>query len=278
MKNADSDPHTEFKPGRRRNNFIRISLQKLQNSLNEQILTERYARYPGILQGLNPAAKVLAAVGLIILAGLSRSWAALAGLWLLSLLLMKYSKLPVRVLQLRIWSFIPAITLLLSIPGMFNIINDGTPLLFLYKTGPFRFWGITLPGSLFISRQGTVAALFLFLRTGISLSMGVLLIATTSASSLFRSLHSLKIPDLFVMIIDMSYRYLGLLINISVELFEARKLRTVGYMNGKNQRAFIGFSIAALFNRSMMLAEEVYQAMAARCYTGEKPNKAEVLN
>jgi cobalt/nickel transport system permease protein len=71
------------------------------------------------------------------------------------------------------------------------------------------------------------------------------------------------------MIIEMTYRYLLLLLAISIEMFEARSLRTVGEMSGKWQRAQVGTSVASLFARSMALSEEVFQAMCARCYTGE---------
>jgi len=71
------------------------------------------------------------------------------------------------------------------------------------------------------------------------------------------------------MIIEMSYRYLILLLGVSLEMFEARKMRTVGYLQGRVQRELVGSSIAALFGKSMALSDEVYQSMTARGYTGE---------
>ncbi len=92
---------------------------------------------------------------------------------------------------------------------------------------------------------------------------------TTPLAEILKSLRILKVPSLFIMIIEMTYRYLLLLIAVSIEMFEARSLRTVGEIPGKWQRAQVGSSIAALFSRSMALSEEVFQAMCARCYTGE---------
>jgi cobalt/nickel transport system permease protein len=73
---------------------------------------------------------------------------------------------------------------------------------------------------------------------------------------------------MLVTIAEMSYRYLGLLLNLSLEMFEARRLRTVGKVSASSRRAQIGTSMAALFARSMSMADEVYLAMAARGYTG----------
>lgn len=255
---------------RRHSSFVRKSIRRLQKSLNEQMLTEHYAHKPGMLQEVAPGLKLVITLGLIILAGLTRNVGILLGLWVLTLVLMRCSHLPVLTLQARIWGFLPVIALLVALPGMFNIINNGVPLLMVYQGAhPFNWLGITLPASIFISKQGALAAFFLFLRTGISLSLGVLLVSTTPANRLFRSLYSLRVPALMVMIVEMSYRYLGLLINISLEMFEARSLRTIGNQSRRHQRMQLGSSVATLFNRSMIMAQEVYQAMAARGYTGE---------
>jgi cobalt/nickel transport system permease protein len=114
-----------------------------------------------------------------------------------------------------------------------------------------------------------MAAFYLFLRDGLSLSIGVLLTITTPIASLLKSLRVMGIPAFMIMIIEMSYRYLVLLLNLSIEMFEARNLRTVGSLSLASQRAQVGSSFAALFARSMELADEVYLAMTARGYTGQ---------
>jgi len=52
-------------------------------------------------------------------------------------------------------------------------------------------------------------------------------------------------------------------------MFEARKMRTVGNLSLRRQQFQVGSSIGTLFAKSMIMAEEVYQAMTARCYTGQ---------
>jgi cobalt/nickel transport system permease protein len=192
------------------------------------------------------------------------------GLWAFTILLILLSGLPLLTLEKRIWGFIPLITLLVSIPAMLNIIIDGTPWLMIYQAPhPSTWLGIYIPAEIYISKQGVTAALFLFLRVGLSLSMGVLLTMTTPITKLLKSLQVIGVPSLFVMMIEMSYRYLVLLLNLSIEMFEARSLRTVGELSLAARRAQVGSSIAALFSRSMDLADEVYLAMTARGYTGQ---------
>ena len=244
--------------GRRSHSFLGKSIRHMKKTISEELVTEYYARSRGLLQGIDPRVKLISAVSLIILAGITRSISVLLGLWAITILLMFCSGLPVFTLQKRIWGLLPLFSLLVALPGMFNLITDGSPWLVLH-----------LPDSIFITKQGLLAGIFLFLRVGISVSLGVLLTITTPINKLLKSLRIIGVPVLFVMIIEMSYRYLSMLLNISIEMFEARHVRTVGKISPGTQRVQLGSSIAALFARSMAVSEEVYQAMTARCYTGE---------
>ena len=253
-----------------RQNYLGKSILQMKRVLAEELLTEHYASRDGLLQRMEPRIKLIAAVLLIILTGLSRSIPALLGVWVCTLLLILISHLPLLALQKRIWGFIPIITLVASFPAMFNFVTDGTPLLMIYQATHSSTWlGIHIPAVIYISRQGFMAAIFLFLRVGLSLSMGVLLTMTTPIAKLLKSLQIMGMPSLLVMIIEMSYRYLVLLLSLSIEMFEARSLRTVGVLSLASKRAQVGSSIAALFARSMELADEVYLAMTARGYTGQ---------
>lgn len=255
---------------KRRHNFLQKSIHKMKETLSEELVTERYAAGNGILQSMDARLKLGAALLFIIMTGLIRSIPILVCLWAFTVILMFISGLPVFTLQKRIWGIIPLLTLLASIPAMLNIIIDGTPLLMIYQTSQPTTWlGVHLPASIYVSKQGFGAAVFLFLRVGLSISMGVLLTITTPVASLLKSLQIIGIPSLVVMIIEMSYRYLVLLLCLSIEMFEARSLRTVGYLSMKTKRAQFGSSMAALFSRSMTLADEVYLAMTARGYTGQ---------
>lgn len=255
---------------KRRHNFLGKSIRNMQRVLAVGLVTEYYASREGLLQKTDPRIKIIAAVLLIIAAGLSRNIPLLLVMWLLTLVLMVLSGLPLLTMQKRIWGLIPLLTLAASVPAMFNVIIDGTPLLMVYQAPlPSTWLGIHIPANIYISKQGVMAGIFLFLRVGLSLSMGVLLTMTTPVARLLKSLHVMGVPSLLVTIIEMSYRYLVLLLTLSIEMFEARELRSVGVLTMAAKRAQVGSSIAALFARSMELADEVYLAMIARGYTGQ---------
>ncbi|MDD3023553.1 MAG: hypothetical protein PHE26_06600, partial [Syntrophomonadaceae bacterium] len=156
--------------------YLLKSIVQMRKALSEEMITERLARQPGLLQGVDPRVKLIGTISLILLVGMTRSICLLLVLWGLTLVLMYLSKLPVCSLEKRIWGIIPLWTLIASIPAMFNIFNDGTPLFMLHQWSEAPAWlGINFPASLFIGKQGAMAVLYLFLRVGISVSLGVLL-------------------------------------------------------------------------------------------------------
>lgn len=256
--------------GQGRTNFLTKSLRQLREALLDDLLTERYARQDYWLQQANSRVKLVGAILLILLVALTRSIPLFFGLWLVGLGLMCSAHLPVWSLQKRIWGIFPMFTLIAAIPAMFSFFNPGVPLLEIYQsTSPHIWLGLRMPSHIYISQQGAISALMLFLRVGMSISWGVLLVITTPSARLFKSLRVLRVPLLIVMILEMTYRYLILLVQVSLDMFEARKMRTVGRLSLRTGQWQVGSSIGALFIRSMELSEEVYQAMIARGYTGE---------
>ncbi|MGI5879012.1 MAG: cobalt ECF transporter T component CbiQ [Syntrophomonadaceae bacterium] len=265
----DKNP-TAFKTGN--NHYLIKSIRNMRKVICEAMQTEHMAKRDGLLQKFSPELKLVSMIILILGISLSRQIPVLLAMLLMTMLLMHLSRLPVLMMQKRIWGFIPLITLLFTMPMTLNIFIDGTPLIVLFQSEQPGHWlGINWPATIFISRQGVISVTFLFLRVGLSLSLGVLLIMTTPVTDIFKSLRVLRVPDLFIMILEMTYRYLMVLLSISIEMFEARKIRTVGHLALRSRQAQVGSSIAALFDRSMNLSEEVYQAMCARCYTGSIP-------
>ena len=270
---ADKPVTAEYrapKPGINRSRYLSKTLHQMKRTVLDQLVTEEYAGRPGWWQGLDPRIKLVSTLLLIVLAGLTRHFEVILGLWAVTVVTMWLSRLPVLSLQRRIWGLVPLLTLLLAIPAMLNVVVPGDPLLNLYSVHhPVTWWGLKMPEEIYITRQGVKAALFLAGRVGISLSLGVLLITTTPVAMLLKSLQVLRVPSLFVMIIEMCCRYLFLLLNTSIEMFEARRLRTVGNLSLRRRRLLVGSSVGALFIKSVALADEVYLAMQARGYTGQ---------
>src|SRR5262249_33793478 len=106
-------------------------------------------------------------------------------------------------------------------------------------------------------------------RVGVCVSLAVLLVLTTPWADLLKSLQAVRVPQIFILLLSMTYRYIFLFLHTANGMFEARKSRTVGRSSGNEHRKWISGFMGNLLNRSFKMSNEVYAAMAARGFTGE---------
>jgi cobalt/nickel transport system permease protein len=102
----------------------------------------------------------------------------------------------------------------------------------------------------------------------VSVSLGVLLVLVTPWADVLKSLQAFKVPQIFILLLSMTYRYIFLFLHSANGLFEARKSRQVGRSSGNEQRGWISGSMGSLMHRSFKMSNEVYTAMLARGFSG----------
>ena len=94
-----------------------------------------------------------------------------------------------------------------------------------------------------------------------------LLSHTTKWNVLTEALKKFYVPDLFILILDITIKYIYMLGELSLNFFYALKLRSVGKNHNKyNSMAGIAGNV---FLQSKELSEEMYHAMECRGFTGE---------
>jgi cobalt/nickel transport system permease protein len=165
---------------------------------------------------------------------------------------------------------VPLFTLLIVLPATLNIVRPGTPLLVLVRLArPVHLWLWTVPQEVAVTRQGAAAALLLVLRVGASVSLAALLTLTTRWAVLLKALRVLRIPVVFISVLEMTYRYVFLLMQTSAEMFTARRSRAVGGTGAAEHRRFATGVMGGLWAKTRATGEEVHRAMLSRGYTGE---------
>jgi cobalt/nickel transport system permease protein len=244
----------EAKGRRVRRGVIEKTLADLAQALEQSLFAENIARQPGLLQALDPRVKIISILALLIAVGLSRSLVVLLGLYGVTLVLAWRSAVPMGFFVKRVWLFMPFFTGLIALPAFF--ITPGPPLL-------------ALPLGLVITRPGALTALFLLLRVSTSVSLGVLLMLTTAWPTLLKALGVLRVPEGFILILGMTYRYIYLLLRTAEDMFLSRKSRVVGRMSSAEERRVLAASAGTLLNKSLHLSGEVYLAMQSRGYRGQ---------
>ncbi len=161
--------------------------------------------------------------------------------------------IPADYLIKRVWLALPFFTGLIVVPALFI-----TP-------GPVLFH---LPLQLVITKTGVNTVLFLLLRVSTSVSLTLLLILTTPWNMVLSALSVLRLPDVLILILGMTYRYIYLLLHTANDMFLSRKSRMVGHLNtSENQRVLAAIS-GTLLSKSLNLSSEVYLAMQSRGFRG----------
>ena len=254
----------------KQSNFIQKTLQGIITFVRESVYSEEIAFRSGFLQAMDPRMKLLAIFSLLITVNLLRHLSLLWGIYLGILILATLSKVPAKFLIQRVWLVIPLFTGIMVFPALFNWVRPGDPLWTLWTfSTPLHLGPIHFPPELSITQQGFWGAILLISRVGISVTLAVLLTLTTRWNHLLRALRTFFVPKIFVVTLEMTYRYIFVLITLLEDMFLARKARDSGHSSGAEQRRFVGSSIAHLFGKSLQMSEEVYTSMIARGYTGE---------
>lgn len=245
------------KEKKRQFGWIDQTISGIAGAIEQSVFTEEHTRKDGWLQHLDPRAKLGMFLGTVLAASLSNSLLVLAAFYIVLLIIARQSKIPFDFFVKRVWLGIPFFAGVVILPSIFFAPSH-------------RLFDITL-GSLHIgpSLATLLAAAIFVARVGVSVSLAVLLILSTPWSDVLKSLQAFHVPQVFILLLSMTYRYIFLFLHTANGMFEARKSRTVGRATGHDQRGWISGSMGSLMNRSFKMSSDVYAAMAARGFTGE---------
>lgn len=250
--------------------FLDRTLRATTALLREFILAERFCQAPGLLQKLDPRAKLLGLLLLLAGASLLHSAPLLYIICGLAAALATLSRIETAFFLKRIWLFVALFGGLLALPATLNVFTPGEEVLVLY-TGEevHRFGPFLVPAQIALTREGISSALLLTGRMAASLSLVLLLTLTTPWAELLKALRLLRVPAIYVQTLGMALRYLWLICHLAEEMHLARKSRTIRQGRARAERRWVAAQVGGLFRRSMRLCEEVHQAMVARGYQGE---------
>ncbi len=235
--------------------FVERTLTGLVRKTERALFAEEIARADGLLQRLDPRVKIVGLLALVVTVTLSRNLFTILAIFAFGIFLAVLSKVPIRDLALRIWLSAFFFTGAIAVPVLF--ITAGEPIARL----PLIGWTITA--------QGLTSALYLISRVEATATLSVLLVLCTSWTSVLKGLRVLHVPVVFVVILGMTYRYIFVILETARDMFEARRSRLVGKLDGTERRRIAAGSIGVLLTKSFYLHNEVFLAMQSRGFRGE---------
>jgi len=250
--------------------FIGKTIDGIFGFLEEAFISESNSRRRGLLQGLDPRAKMVSILAVIFATSLTGNLRILIFIYILTLLFAYLSKIEVGFFIKRVWLFIPIFAGIIAVPMIFNIFLPGDPLFQVAYLGPGAHLGpLTLPESIFITRQGFNAAVIFTMRVATCVSAVVLLFITTPKQVLFKSLRTVGVPKIYVLTMEMAYRYVFLLMDLVRELYVAKKARTIQARGMFEEQKWVGGRMGYTLIRSLDMSEKVHMAMMSRGFNGD---------
>ena len=202
------------------------------------------------IHGLAPLPKLLATI-LYILITMSFAPYNLSGLFVMLLfpvLAYQISGIPLRTCFYKLRFVLP----LVCAVGIFNPFLDGRM--------------VRIAGA-FAVRGGVISMITLMLKGCFCLMASFLLIATTSIEEICLALRQLHVPKLLTALLLLTYRYVEVLLEQAGIMTTAYHLRAPG-QKGIAVSAWGSF-LGQLLLRSMDRAEDLYESMELRGFTGE---------
>lgn len=125
---------------------------------------------------------------------------------------------------------------------------------------------ITVMGQLEFS-SGWLTLFSLIIKSTLMVTAGFLLIATTGIDDIAGALSLLKIPEIFILLFLLTYRYIFVLMDEASRLTKAYAIRAPG-QNSVNIKIW-GSMVGQLLIRTYNRAQTIYQSMILKGYSGK---------
>lgn len=270
MREIDSEPCRYPEAYHGKKGFVGKTIDGIFGFLQEAFVSETYAKRDGLLQSLDPRAKLISILAVIFASSVVGDLGLLILVYLATLLFAYLSKIDVLFFIKRVWLFIPIFAGIIAFPMIFNIFFPGDPLVQIAYLGEGLHLGpFSLPESIFVTKQGANMAIIFTMRVATCVSAVVLLFITTPQQVLFKSLRSIGVPKIYVLTLEMAYRYIFLLMDMVREMYVAKKARTIKSRSMFEEQKWVGGRMGYTLIRSLDMSEKVHMAMTSRGFTGD---------
>jgi cobalt ECF transporter T component CbiQ len=237
-----------------------------------RIIQESYAQWEcsrrdGLLQGVDPRIKLLVLVAFLIVVSIKRQFVPQVGIAAMLLVLSLASRVDIIPLYRRILGAAFLFGILVPLPSLLNIFDGAEPFIHLWHLETeHHFWLYHIPKTIGITRGGLSGMALLTLRIANSVALSLLVLHTTSFPNLIKALRIFRVPETFIAVITLSYKYVFAFTRTLEEMHLAKKSRLLGPLDASQSRHWAAGRIAFIFDRTQNRCEEIFKAMISRGY------------
>lgn len=223
----------------------------------------------GLLQSVNATVKLLFVLSFIILISVSHIIDIQLYVSVFLFFLFLLSRISLRAVYSKAAVITFFFGFLVFIPASLNLFVKGDLVIPLIQLDKEYNWLVYhIPAEIGVTREGLLLVSRLCLKVFNSVLLTLLLIYSTSFDQIIKALRILHVPEIFVLTLTMSYKFIFIFSQTLLESYWALKMRW--WNRGRKNEAgdiIIG-RMGYLFRKSWERYELVFQAMMARGYTG----------
>lgn len=222
------------------------------------------------IRKINPYVKLVSLICFVVVISIANNLYAqlAASVFILSLFIA--SRLTISEVYRKIFFLAFIFGFIIVLPASLNVITPGEIVFRVIKLNKsLHFWVYDIPREIGITDNGIRVVLMFFLRVLNSISFALLIVYTTSFPSLLKALKITGVPDTFLMIISLAYKYIFVLSRTIEETYFALKSRLIGNIRDSGIRKLAGGRIFFIYKRSRIIYEGTYNAMVSRGYQGK---------
>lgn len=250
------DADTAAAPLRRksRRSLAARTARSIGEHISEVLDNEELASREAFLQRIEPRARLVTLLLLTVTTSLIRSPFMLAAVILATLVLAAASKVDLGSFARKVWASAGLLAVMVAAPAMTRLITPGDTLV------PMGALTLTVPGVL--------GALTLVLRVVASSGIALLMVWTMRWTDLLDALSALKVPDVIVATLAMTQKQIVALMRTVQQIHLAKESRALSNGTAQEERRWVVGRMAFVVQKSVKTAEDVYDAMLARGFSG----------
>jgi len=248
--------------------FLERGIDHLAGLIRTGYAQWKFSSQNGLFQRIDARVKVLFLLSFIVIVSLKRDVLPETCIWIFVFVLTLFSRLSILKVYRRVLLLGFVFGFLVALPSAFNVITRGEiifPIVRLPKS--YHFWIYHIPADIGLTREGIHGVTMLTLRVINSLSLSFLVLYTTPFHEVIRALKLLKVPDSFLIIMTLCYKYIFIFSKTVEDMHLAKKSRVVRELNHAEAREWIAGRMAFIFRKSRLKCEEVFKAMIGRGFS-----------
>ena len=254
--------------GRVRVSFVEKGLSRLAAVMRSGHLPMESLSKNGFFQKIDPRIKICFLIFFIIIVSLKKDLFSEVSLFIFILVLVLLSRLKILTFYKRVFLFGFFFGFLMAFPSAFNVVVKGAIILPVASfSRSYDLWIYHIPATIGITKEGLLGVALLTVRMINSLSLSFLVLYTTSFPELMKALKILRVPDTFLIVINLCYKYIFIFSKTIEDIYLAKRARMLRGDDSRKAREWTTGRLVLIFRRTQVRCEEVFKAMAARGFS-----------